>query len=83
MTLPGPLSEREHRLAQWNFERTLEGSADAFLSAVDDVIIELGDTPWWRPFKKASLRAEWVACYRLALVFKDYAEEQADVASGT
>lgn len=76
MTLPGPLTDQEFRRHQWSLELAMSSSSDVFMLAIEDIGIELNDTPWWRPLKKYRLKAEWAAYWRLAVAFQAHADEQ-------
>lgn len=70
MTFTGPLRDREVNMIQYAVQIGLEGSSTVFMEALDDIVIELNDTPWWRPLKRFHLNTEWQLCYRLGLVFQ-------------
>lgn len=76
MTLPGPLTVENLRRHQWSLELAMTSSSDVFLLTIEDIGIELNDTPWWQPLKKFRLKTEWAACWRLALMFQQYADQQ-------
>lgn len=75
-TLPGPLSDAEYRRHQWSLEVALACSSDVFLLVIEDITIELNDTPWWHPLKRYRLKADWAACWRLSQMFQHHADQQ-------
>lgn len=69
MRLPGPMTDRDMALAEWSVDVATNHAGDLFISAWEEIMVEVHDLPYWAWVRRYRLKAEADACARLFHIF--------------